>query len=115
MDRHPAISGLTNHDVDPDSGTDNTSTVTLDHANPINLDQDFGYRDPPTRTPSAARSGQIPTPMAPWPARSGWFQGVTVVLRDANGDIVATTTTDASGNYSFTNLPDGTYHGRCDR
>ena len=34
---------------------------------------------------------------------------MTVVLLDANGDVVATTTTDASGNYTFSGLPDGTY------
>ncbi|WP_198320983.1 SdrD B-like domain-containing protein [Azohydromonas aeria] len=35
--------------------------------------------------------------------------GVTVRLRDANGVVVATTTTDATGAYSFTNLKPGTY------
>jgi hypothetical protein len=34
---------------------------------------------------------------------------VTVVLRDEDGNIVATTTTDANGDFSFTGLPDGTY------
>ncbi len=32
-----------------------------------------------------------------------------MVLYDANGDVVATTTTDANGDYSFPGLPDGTY------
>jgi protocatechuate 3,4-dioxygenase beta subunit len=32
-----------------------------------------------------------------------------VVLRDASGDIVATTTSAADGSYSFTGLPPGTY------
>ena len=35
--------------------------------------------------------------------------GVTVVLKDANGTPVATTTTDANGNYSFPNVPAGNY------
>ena len=35
--------------------------------------------------------------------------GVTVVLYDSNGNVVATTTTDATGNYSFADLPDGAY------
>ncbi len=34
---------------------------------------------------------------------------VTVVLYDDNGNAIATTTTDDNGNYSFDNLPDGTY------
>jgi hypothetical protein len=37
-------------------------------------------------------------------------QGVTINLdKDANGTIDATTTTDANGNYSFSNLASGTY------
>lgn len=35
--------------------------------------------------------------------------GVTVVLKDSTGNVVATTTTDASGNYSFNNVPAGNY------
>ena len=36
--------------------------------------------------------------------------GVTVSLLDSNGDVIATTTTDQNGFYSFTNnLPPGTY------
>jgi fimbrial isopeptide formation D2 family protein len=37
------------------------------------------------------------------------IQGVTVTVKDLNGNTVATTTTDASGNYSFPNLPAGSY------
>jgi len=33
--------------------------------------------------------------------------GVTVSLQDSNGNILATTTTDADGKYLFTDLPDG--------
>jgi len=35
--------------------------------------------------------------------------GVTVVLRDNQGAVVATTSTDANGNYRFGELPPGTY------
>lgn len=35
--------------------------------------------------------------------------GVTVKLLDSAGNVIASTTTDASGNYLFTGLPDGTY------
>lgn len=37
------------------------------------------------------------------------FAGITVTLRDSNGVVVATTTTDASGNYRFASMPVGTY------
>ena len=35
--------------------------------------------------------------------------GVTVVLKDASGAPIATTTTDANGNYSFAGVPAGNY------
>ncbi len=35
--------------------------------------------------------------------------GVTVSLLNASGQVVATAITDASGNFAFTNLPDGSY------
>ena len=37
------------------------------------------------------------------------FGGVTVDLLDKDGNVVATTTTDKDGTYSFTKLPAGTY------
>lgn len=39
----------------------------------------------------------------------GGVGGVTVKLRNGSGNVVATTTTNASGNYSFTSLAAGTY------
>ena len=36
------------------------------------------------------------------------FEGIVIELRDQSG-VVRTTTSDASGNFSFTNLPAGTY------
>ena len=35
--------------------------------------------------------------------------GVTITLRDGNGNVVGTTVTDANGFYSFTGLPGGNY------
>ncbi|WP_347250248.1 SdrD B-like domain-containing protein, partial [Zoogloea sp.] len=35
--------------------------------------------------------------------------GVTVELKDSTGTVVQTTTTDANGNYTFNNVPTGTY------
>lgn len=102
-------SGLTNF-VDPDGGNNSTSTVDLSLSGGINLNQDFGYRD---QTNPNTISGTI------WNdtdadgtlegGESGRYAGVTVVLKDSDGNIVATTTTDSSGNYTFSGLPDGTY------
>jgi len=118
--------GLTNTvdpDVDPNTPKPNDynhqGAVTLT-AGQINLLQDFGYQ--PTANPNSI-SGTI------WKEinvdgildANGaddkldtdddevGIGGVTVVLRDSSGDIIAATTTDADGNYSFTYLPNGTY------
>ena len=102
--------GLTNT-VDPDGGNNSFSTVTLTTAVPIDLDQDFGYRD--TTNPNTISGtiwedtnadGTLDTPDEP-----GRFKGVTVVLKDGDGNIIAKTVTDVNGDYSFENLPDGTY------
>ena len=39
----------------------------------------------------------------------GPVAGATVTLTDADGNVMASTTTDASGNYSLGNLPAGSY------
>ena len=39
------------------------------------------------------------------------FEGWTIDLFDASGNILATTTTDANGDYNFAGLGPGTYHG----
>ncbi len=101
--------GLSNT-IDPDGNTANESVVNLSTTGGINLSQDFGYT-----MPSGANTigGTI------WEdknadgtlneATPNGLAGVTVVLRDSSGDIVATATTDANGGYSFTNLPNGSY------
>lgn len=104
-----ALEGTSNT-VDPDGGIANTSTVDLSAAaDGIDLDQDFGYAAP---VPNAI-GGTI------WEdedadgtlegSETNRFEDITVVLYDANGNVVATTVTDANGDYSFTGLPDGTY------
>ncbi len=37
------------------------------------------------------------------------LQGVTITLRDSAGTVIATTTTDVNGHYSFAGLPNGGY------
>ena len=41
--------------------------------------------------------------------KTGSFAGVTVELRDENGNVLQTTVTDSNGDYLFENLPDGIY------
>jgi uncharacterized repeat protein (TIGR01451 family) len=101
--------GLVNT-VDPDGGLSSRSVVDLTlFPGGTTLEQDFAYE----ATVPSTIGGTL------WNDRNGdgildagetaRYAGVTVVLRDSNGNVVATTTTDASGNYAFPGLPDGTY------
>ena len=101
--------GVTNT-VDPDGGANSTSVVTLTPAAPINLNQDFAYRD--TSSPNTVGGTLWEDRNADGTLDGGEaarFAGVTVVLKRANGSIIATTTTDSNGDYLFSGLPDGTY------
>ena len=92
---------------DPDSTLDNASEpITLDEANPTKKGVDFGYVPDyfikGTIYRDGNRSGALDTD-------EKLYEGVTVNLVDADGNVVATTTTDEKGNYSFDKLPAGTY------
>jgi uncharacterized repeat protein (TIGR01451 family) len=108
--------GLTNF-VDPDGGTAHQSTLTLT-AGEINLAQDFGYRPSVPNSVGGTLWQDTDADGAQDGSETAIFSGVTVGLyEDSNlngvldeGDrLIGTTTTDASGNYNFTNLPDATY------
>ena len=96
--------------ADPDGGSDNSSSVSLTEAAPVDLDQDYGYE--PDQLGSIgdlifhdANGDGVYDPNA------GDFplQAITVTLTDATGN-TQSTTTDASGNYLFEDLPlDATY------
>ena len=103
-----SYSGLTNF-VDPDGGSDNTSSVTITTGQ-INLNQDFGYRDQSNpNTLSGTLWNDLDADGTLDAGETGRFPYVRVLLRDTNNQIVGITITDGSGNYSFTNLPDGDY------
>ncbi|HPM79952.1 MAG TPA: SdrD B-like domain-containing protein, partial [Candidatus Anammoximicrobium sp.] len=95
--------------ADPDGGTANQAAVTL-ASGQINLTTDFGYQDqtnPNTVTGTIWKDADADGTQDG--TETGRWAGVTVVLLDAQGDVVATTTTDANGNYTFSGIPDGTY------
>ncbi len=108
VDASTLPAGLTNT-VDPDGGASNQSGVTL-ASGEINLLQDFGYQR--TSSPNSI-SGTVWQDTNASGVMEGSepvrFSGVTVVLYDTNGNLVAATITDGSGNYAFASLPDGTY------
>lgn len=102
--------GLTNT-VDPDGGGNGLSNLTLPSGG-TNLLQDFGYEpdgSQPVNTISGTLWKDIDADGFKDPSETAYLEGVTIALYDPNGNIVGTTVTDANGDYSFTNLPNGTY------
>ena len=92
---------------DPDATKDNTSgDITLELNDPIKENVNFGYISDNSISGTIYRddnrSNSHNGGEAGYPAQ-------TVQLLDKDGQVIATTTTDANGNYSFDNLPDGTY------
>ena len=98
---------------DPDATKDSTSgTVTLNAGNPVQENINFGY------VKKHAISGNVYLDQNRDKTKDGGDipqSGITVNLVDASGTVVATTTTDADGNYSFTGLGDGTYTVQVDK
>ena len=107
-----AIADLTQTE-DPDATKDSTSgTVTLNAGNPVQENINFGY------VKKHSISGTVYLDQNRDKTKDGGDiaqSGVTVKLVDASGAVVATTTTDADGNYSFTGLNDGTYTVQVDK
>ena len=105
--------GLTNS-IDPDGSNDSVSTVDLNTetdgtvGDGIVLDQNFGYTAGTPNTISGTIWDDTNADGILNETGNGIF-GVTVILRDNNGNIVGTTVTNGSGNYRFGNLPNGTY------
>ena len=108
--------GWTNN-IDPDGTLDSQTVVNLSLVpSGIDLDQDFGFIGAQSNTIEGTvwsdndGNGLLTdgTGADPDETANG-LENVTIELKDSNGNIVATTTTDANGDYSFTGLPDGTY------
>jgi uncharacterized repeat protein (TIGR01451 family) len=106
----PGTLGQLTNTYDPDNGTANEASVTLTGASPINLAQDFGYAD--ASSPNTISGTAWTDTDADGTLEAGetnGLAGVTIVLTDTNGNRLAWAVTDAQGNYSFSNLPDGTF------
>ena len=95
---------------DPDGTKDNTSgVVQVSHDNPSVKNVNFGYATNYTIKGTIYRDADRSETLEDG---EKLYQGVTVDLLDASGNVVATTTTDAHGAYAFTNLEEGTYKVR---
>ncbi len=87
-------------------GAQQAATVT---AASTDLSKDFGYQ------PSGTISGRVFNDVdgdGTTDAGEPGIPGAIVELVDANGDVVATTTTGPDGTYTFDHLPDGAYSVR---
>ncbi|MCO6455469.1 MAG: DUF11 domain-containing protein [Pirellulaceae bacterium] len=101
--------GVTNT-IDPDGGIPDQSTVDLSATGGVSFTQDFGYTVPVNpNTISGTVWNDTNADGTLNEAAPNGLAGVAVTLLDSNGNVIATTTTDGNGNYSFGNVPDGTY------
>ena len=95
---------------DPDGTKDHTSgVIQVGHDNPSVKNVNFGYATNYTIKGTVYRDADRSESLEDG---EKLYQGVTVDLLDADGNVVATTTTDAKGAYAFTNLEEGTYKVR---
>ena len=92
---------------DPDATVDDTSAVyTMGPGHSLQENVNFGY------VPDYSIAGRVyrdSDKSGSYTDGEETFGGVTVDLLDKDGNVVATTTTDKDGNYSFEKLPAGTY------
>lgn len=92
---------------DPDGTKDHTSgVVQVNHDNPSVKNVNFGYAPNFAINGTIYRDGDRDGKKGD---TEGRYSGVTVQLLDKDGKVIATTTTDKDGKYSFEHLPDGTY------
>ena len=93
---------------DPDATLDGVGTAVVTETGG-DLTMDFGYQN----TGLADVSGNVFDDLDADGVDDGVFEGglagVTVELRDGSGNVVATTVTDANGDYVFADVPDGSY------
>ena len=92
---------------DPDGTKDHTSgVIQVNHDNPSVENVNFGYAPNFAINGTIYRDGDRDGKKGD---TEGRYSGVTVQLLDKDGKVIATTTTDKDGKYSFEHLPDGTY------
>ncbi len=102
-------------------GTPNTSAVTLDVANPSNLNQDFSYKGAGSigdlvwldRNSSGTATADAGEPGIPGVPVTITWAGADGTLGTAD-DVVIAKVTDANGGYLVQNLPFGTYSVKVD-
>lgn len=79
-----------------------TTPMTITSAGEVIMTADFGYKY------NAGTTSDIGDRIYNSSSNAG-IENVTVVLKNADGNIIAQDTTDSNGNYLFPDLPEGTY------
>jgi len=88
----------------------NTIGVATDNSNVYWAVSVYPYQGKIQKAPSGGTSAFNLSGTITYPNASQTpLGGITINLKNAGGTIIATTTSNASGNYSFTNLANGTY------
>ncbi len=94
---------------DPD-GTVNNSTTVILSAGQVFLTADFGYQyDEAATSDIGDRIWFDTNEDGIQDAGESGLAGVTVVLKDSSGKVIAADVTDGNGNYLFPDVPPGTY------
>ncbi len=108
VDETSLPSGLTLFD-DPDGGTVGESEVNLSISGPVNLSQDFGYQAASPHSISGTLWADSNADGTLDVLETTRFEGVSLLLIDDNGYIIAQTTSASDGTYLFPQIPDGSY------
>ncbi|MBT8207753.1 MAG: carboxypeptidase regulatory-like domain-containing protein, partial [Acidimicrobiia bacterium] len=106
-DTGSVLSGYT-QTGDPDATLDGEGTASI-ALNGSDLSMDFGYQLATLPDVSGNVFEDFDIDGLDDGASEPGFAGVTIELRDAAGNVLATTTTDSAGDYSFLDLPAGDY------
>lgn len=113
------VKGTYSVDIDPSVGTIPSGYVRTAGNDPWTglvilpfeslLSINFGYRDPGTASISGVVFDDEDFSATRETSETTRFPGVEISLKDADGNVVATTVSDSAGYYEFTGLVAGTY------
>jgi len=93
---------------DPDASTDSQTSITLP-AGGSSVDNNFGYNDSANLSDVSGTVFLDDDADGVEDTGETGIQSVTLVLLDSSGNEIASTTTDANGNYTFADVPNGDY------
>ncbi len=99
----------TSFDPDGSAPADNEGGTVTIAGGSNDLDQDFGFKATIPYSITGTIWEDINAEGTLDGAEANRFEDITIDLLDTNGNIISTTTTDVNGDYSFMQIPEGTY------